>query len=611
MKKFIRALSFLLLPVLLWGCGQKHEPTRNTLVVGTLNFDGKFSPFFYTNAYENDVLTLVNQTLLGTDREGAVVLKGIQGETRPYNGTDYTYKGIADCVVTENADGTVYYDVTLRQDVLFSDGEAMDIDDVIFSVYVALDPSYDGIMTVYSLPIEGLEDYRQGISQTVSGIQKTGSHSMRVVMTEVSATAIYTLAGISIVPLHYYGDESLYDYEKGSFGFPKGDLSVVRKVTTRPVGAGPYRFVSYSGGTVTLSANERYWRGKPEIATIQFREGQDADKVPGVVAGTLDISDPSYSLETAKAISAGGDAITTRMVANPGYGYVGINAKNVNVAGENGSEASKNLRKAIATVIAVYRDVAVDSYYGEYADVINYPISDTSWAAPRVTDADYRIAFSTDVKGEPIYTRDMDAQARFAAAEQAALGFFAAAGYTVEDGKVTAAPEGAAMSYEVLVGAGGTGDHPTFMALSMASESLKKLGFRLIVTDLSNFSELTDAVNAGTAELFAMAWNATPDPDMYQIYHSQGGSNEKSYFLKDPALDEMILLARGSTDRDYRKTLYRACLDIIADWAVEIPIYQRQNAVIFSSHRIDTDTLTPDMTTFWGWENDIEKLKLK
>lgn len=611
MKKFIRALSFLLLPVLLWGCGQKHEPTRNTLVVGTLNFDGKFSPFFYTNAYENDVLTLVNQTLLGTDREGAVVLKGIQGETRPYNGTDYTYKGIADCVVTENADGTVYYDVTLRQDVLFSDGEAMDIDDVIFSVYVALDPSYDGIMTVYSLPIEGLEDYRQGTSQTVSGIQKTGSHSMRVVMTEVSATAIYTLAGISIVPLHYYGDESLYDYEKGSFGFPKGDLSVVRKVTTQPVGAGPYRFVSYSGGTVTLSANERYWRGKPEIATIQFREGQDADKVPGVVAGTLDISDPSYSLETAKAISAGGDAITTRMVANPGYGYVGINAKNVNVAGENGSEASKNLRKAIATVIAVYRDVAVDSYYGEYADVINYPISDTSWAAPRVTDADYRIAFSTDVKGEPIYTRDMDAQARFAAAEQAALGFFAAAGYTVEDGKVTAAPEGAAMSYEVLVGAGGTGDHPTFMALSMASESLKKLGFRLIVTDLSNFSELTDAVNAGTAELFAMAWNATPDPDMYQIYHSQGGSNEKSYFLKDPALDEMILLARGSTDRDYRKTLYRACLDIIADWAVEIPIYQRQNAVIFSSHRIDTDTLTPDMTTFWGWENDIEKLKLK
>lgn len=54
--------------------------------------------------------------------------------------------------------------------------------------------------------------------------------------------------------------------------------------------------------------------------------------------------------------------------------------------GNGGDEASKDLRKAIATVIAVYRDVAVDSYYGEFANVINYPISDTSWAAPRVTD---------------------------------------------------------------------------------------------------------------------------------------------------------------------------------------------------------------------------------
>ena len=98
---------------------------------------------------------------------------------------------------------------------------------------------------------------------------------------------------------------------------------------------------------------------------------------------------------------------------------------------------------------------------------------------------------------------------------------------------------------------------------------------------------------------------------MYQIYHSQGGSNDKSYSLKDPQLDELILLARRSMDQAYRKTLYSACLEIIADWAVEIPMYQRQNATIFSTQRINIDSLTPDMTTFWGWENDIEKLELR
>ena len=713
-------LAVLLAVSMLAGCGNKtptpddpNQGARDTLVVGTNNFDGKFSPFFYTNAYENDVLSLVHLSLLGTDREGSVVLRGIQGEVRPYNGTDYTYTGIADCVITENPDGTVYYDFTLRDGVQFSDGTPVDIDDVIFSLYVPLDPTYDGIMTLYSLPIQGLEAYRSGMqtrlalilaagpegyadtpyytreqydkfweafwaagedfvqgletdvsfrdmvkeqgydlekldgkagtvslsdaldarlggdaeqyhtgistgqsAPNISGIQKTGDRSLRIVLTEVSATAIYTLA-TAVVPMHYYGEEALYDYESNMFGFTKGDLSDVRSVTTAPQGGGPYKFVSYSGGTVTLEANERYWKGQPKIQYIQFREGQEADKVSGVVAGTIDITDPSYSTETAKAIrqanggELNGNVISARMVANLGYGYIGINAKNVCVGGEAGSEASKNLRKALATVISVYRDVAVDSYYGEYANVINYPISDTSWAAPRVTDEGYRVAFSVDDEGEPIYTEGMTAQERYAAAEDAALDFFEAAGYTVEDGRVVSAPEGAQMHYEVLVGAGGTGDHPTFMALTMAAEALKRIGFELIVTDVSNFSELTNAVNAGTAELFAMAWGATPDPDLYQVYHSQGGSNEKSYHIKDDQLDELILLARQSTDQVYRKTLYKECLDIISDWAVEIPMYQRQNVVIFSTRRIDLETLTPDITTFWGWENDIEKLQMK
>lgn len=614
MKKCLRRLLPAMLAVLLLaGCGKKMEdkPVSDTLVVGTGNFDGKFSPFFYTNANEGQVLDLIHPSLLETDREGSVITAGIAGQVRPYNGTDYTYRGIADCTVTENEDGKVYYDITLRQGVRFSDGQEMDIDDVIFSLYVTLDPAYDGTQTVYSLPISGLEAYRQGTAPAVSGIQRLPNGTLRVVMDSFSATAIYTLADIPVAPLHYYADAQNYDFEKNHFGFPKGDLSRVKSVTTKPMGAGPYKFKSYQGGTVILEANAHYWKGQPKTKYIQFKEGQEADKVPGITAGTLDITDPSYSTETAKAIAKAGDAIATVMVPNLGYGYVGIQAKNVKVGEDPGSDASKNLRKAIATVIAVYRDVAVDSYYGRYANVIHYPISDTSWAAPRATDPNYRQAFSVDPEGNSIYTSDMTDKERYAAAQKAALAYFAAAGYTVTEGKITAAPAGAAMAYEVLIGAGGTGDHPTFMVLTMASAALRELGFDLIVTDISNFSELTNAVNAGTAELFAMAWTASADPDMFQIYHSRGSSNEKSYSLKDPELDELILLARGSADQTYRKTIYTACLDIIADWAVEIPVYQRQNSIIFSTERVDMSTVTPDMTAFWGWENDIEQLQMK
>ena len=754
MKKAIALILSLVMCVSLFtACGKKQgdtddQATAKTLVVGTQNFDGKFSPFFYTNSYENDVMNMIFDGLLLTDREGSVVLKGADGEVRPYNGTDYTYNGVANCDIVENADGTVDYKITMKQGIKFSDGEEMTIDDVIFSYYVLLDPTYDGVSTLYSIPIKGLEAYRTGMESrmnlilaagpdgytatdyftedqyntfwaafnaagvkfaqeildyvvaegyaaatdpvaaqaanwgfelaedatvedfwaaiveaygydlsdeginketagtsisalieaeigdsfsdytigvqtgesapNVSGIVKTGDYSMTVTLTEVSATAIYQIP-VTICPVHYYGEMDKYDYDNNKFGFDKGDLSHVKSVTSAPVGSGPFTFKSYANGAVTLEKNPGYWKGEPKIDTVIWREMQDVDKIPGVVSGTIDVTDPSYSAKAAEQIKSAnsngeisGDVIQTDLVANLGYGYVGFNANRVKVGtGNGGDEASKNLRKAIATVIAVYRDVAVDSYYGEFANVINYPISDTSWAAPRVTDEGYKVAFSVDVDGNDIYTDGMSAEDKYAAAKQAALGYFEAAGYTVTDGKITAAPADARMDAEVMVGGSGTGDHPTFMALTLASEALKEIGFNLIVSDMSNFSEMTNAINAGTADMFAMAWQATPDPDMFQIYHSQGGSNEKSYWIKDAELDDLIMQARQSTDQTYRKTLYKECLDIVADWAVEIPVYQRQNCIILSSQRVNLDTVTPDITTYWNWYNDLELLEVK
>ncbi|MGN1075224.1 MAG: hypothetical protein ACI4QB_09550, partial [Eubacteriales bacterium] len=68
--------------------------------------------------------------------------------------------------------------------------------------------------------------------------------------------------------------------------------------------------------------------------------------------------------------------------------------------------------------------------------------------------------------------------------------------------------------------------------------------------------------------------------------------------------------ARQSDDQSYRKTVYKACLDIIIDWAVEVPSYQRQNIVAFSPERINMDTVTPDITTYWGWMSEIELIEM-
>jgi peptide/nickel transport system substrate-binding protein len=115
--------------------------------------------------------------------------------------------------------------------------------------------------------------------------------------------------------------------------------------------------------------------------------------------------------------------------------------------------------------------------------------------------------------------------------------------------------------------------------------------------------------------MWAAAWGATPDPDMYQVYHSsntvgKGGTDSNLYDITDAELDELIMVARKSSDTSFRKATYKRCLEIIMEWGVEIPTYQRQNCILFSSARINIDTLTPDITTFWGWAHDLELLEM-
>jgi peptide/nickel transport system substrate-binding protein len=456
----------------------------------------------------------------------------------------------------------------------------------------------------------------------IAGIKKLDDYTVQVTTNGYSAPAVYQIFGIQVAPLHYYGDPALYDYENNQFGFPFGDLSKQESLMPTPMGAGPYKFIRYDNRIVYFEANEYFYRGCPKIAEVQFKETISAEVVSAIQTGTADAgfmdSSRSRFEEVTSYNSNGeltGNIITTSKVSNLGYGYIGVNADTVNVGGEPGSQASKNLRRGLATILAAYRDVAINSYYGEAASVINYPMSNTSWAAPQPTDEDYQIAFSVDVDGAPIYMNDMTPEEKYAAAEQAALGFFEAAGFTITNGKLSAAPEGAKLSYEVIVPGDGTGDHPAFAVMTGAQASLAKIGMELKINDPADSNILWDALDAGTQELWTAAWTVTIDPDMYQVYHSsgivgEGGSNSNHYYIRDAELDKLIVDARQSDDQNYRKAIYKQVLDIIIDWAVEIPTYQRQNCIIFSTERINIPTITPDITTFWNWQKDIELLEM-
>ena len=719
----------------------KAEDAPSTLVYATSTFGQKFSPFFATTAYDMEVVDLTQGLLLAADRGGAIVEHGIEGETRTYNGTDYTYYGMGDVEVVQNEDGTVDYNLTMRDDIVFSDGTPADIDDVIFGIYVLCDPTYDGSSTIYAMPIEGMEEYRSGMESlasllisagrdnedftywdadtqaafwadidqagaafaqeivdyckgagyneaedsvaacaanwgfelpedataadffanmveayegdlitlsdtetagsslfdlmenyaaysvgvstgsgaaNIAGIQRTGDYTMTVHMTEFDATAIYNMA-FTIAPLHYYGDESLYDYDNNSFGFPKGDLSIVKDKTTVPVGCGAYVFDSYDKGVVTLKANPYYFEGEPVTKVMLMQEGVDSDYVPGIITGTYDISTPTINSDTVAAIKDAnsndvlvGDTLTTYLIDYRGYGYLGINADLVNIDGEPGSDASRALRKGFMTLFSVYRDTVINSYYGDRAAVIQYPISNTSWAAPKPADEGYRTAYSVDVDGNPIYTSAMSDEEKYAAAREAAIGYFKAAGFTWDEaaGKFT----DATATYEVMIPGQGQQDHPAYGVAVAASEVLADLGITLQVNDVGT-SVWNNALEGNTAMMWAAAWQSTVDPDMTQVYHSSNahgnGTNSNHYSVDDAALDELIETGKKSADTEYRKSVYKEAMEIIMDWGCELPLYQRKNCYVASTIRVDNDTMPKDMTPYWVWYAEINTLAVK
>ena len=722
-----------------------EERTEGTLVYATSTFGQKFSPFFATTAYDMEVVDLTQGLLLAADRGGAVINNGIEGETVDYNGNGYEYKGMGNVEVVQNDDGSVDYNLTMRDDIAFSDGEPANIDDVIFSIYVLCDPTYDGSSTIYALPIEGMEEYRSGMESrgnkifadgegegyvandaytedqyktfwdfynnqagaafaqeivdyciangynaaddsvaacaanwgfeleegattqdfwdaivaayetveeaeatetagsdrlgltianlgadyqvgvntgegaaNIAGIIRTGDYSMTVHMTEYDATAIYNMA-FTVAPLHYYGDKAAYDYENNQFGFTKGDLSGVKAKNTQPLGCGPYTFEGYANGVVTLKANPHYFKGEPVVKTLLMQESVDSDYVPGIVTGSFDIAVPSINDDTVKAIKDAngnddlvGDTITTVLVDYRGYGYLGINADLVNVGGEPASDASKALRKGFMTLFSVYRDTVINSYYGDRASVIQYPISNTSWAAPKPADAGYRNAYSVDVDGNPIYDASMSEEQRYEAAKQAAIGYFKAAGFTFDEaaGKFTDVTE----TYEVMIPGSGQQDHPAYGVAVAASNVLAELGITLQVNDVGT-SVWNNALEGNTAMMWAAAWQATVDPDMTQVYHSDNahgnGTNSNHYSLDDADLDELIKAGRSSADTEERKSIYKDAMEIIMDWGCELPLYQRKDCTTFSSERVDIDTIPQDMTPYWNWYAEVETLALK
>ena len=412
-----------------------------------------------------------------------------------------------------------------------------------------------------------LADRKDGISVAdISGLKKINEKTVEITIEGANPAAIWELADVVVAPEHYYCS----GLEGGNF--IKGQLDAIREFDGAPLGAGPYVFERYENNVVQLTANENYILGEPGIPKIKVAVSNSANTIDAIILSEIDIAEvPATSDELEKAEENGLGIITTDF---QGYGYIGINSNNV---------TDINVRKGLMCLMN--REPAVNTYFKGMAEVIDRPVSTSSWAYPQ--DA------------EPVYSYDIEK----------ALGYFKQAGYIqVEtDGKTVLEKDGEPLSLTAGVGGEGTMDHPAALVFTQMKTDLESLGGNLEITDC-DMTVLVEGLYQGSWDLWAASWELGIDPDMRNRYMT--GAEANYYGISNPDLDEILVQAVKTGDIEKRQDLYKEAMTIIMDEAIEMPLYQRQNLQVYNSEVIDADSLPEEITEFRGLLDEIHNLRL-
>ena len=125
---------------------------KDSIVIMTEELSGLFNPFYATSGTDMDVVGMTQIGMLATDSAG----NPTAGDDEPTVVKDFEVKHINQGQTNEK---TVYTFV-IKNNLKFSDGHALTMNDVMFNIYEYLDPVYTGSSTMYSIDIEGLSTYR-------------------------------------------------------------------------------------------------------------------------------------------------------------------------------------------------------------------------------------------------------------------------------------------------------------------------------------------------------------------------------------------------------------------------------------------------------------------
>lgn len=228
MKKILGTLALAATSVLaLVSCNKDVSNSNKAneevpLIFSTQEVDQVFNPFYSTTAPDSNVVAMTQISMIGNDKNG----KPTCGEDEPVVVLDY------DITTTGTGDEQrTLYSFVLKNNVKFSNGSPLTMKDVLFNLYVYLDPAYTGSSTIYSTDIVGLQEYRTQSSDENEQdsfmdrfrlVAKTRVDNLLLAWDEIYGNSILDLTPdqfkealtTTTVSSAEYGDKLVEDFEK-------------------------------------------------------------------------------------------------------------------------------------------------------------------------------------------------------------------------------------------------------------------------------------------------------------------------------------------------------------------------------------------------------------
>lgn len=360
---------------------------------------------------------------------------------------------------------------------------------------------------------------RAGAFMKLSSVSEDNEGNIIFKLKEPDSTFVTNLV-IGILPKKYVTDEVL-----------SSDVKVP--------GCGPYHLSSADLNTIVLEENKFYsLSSKPKTPLINIRIVKDeTTRLAKLRNGEIDIAQNNISREKVAILEKEYPQLKLQRTPGLKTTYLGFNTQD-NIL------SSPEVRKAISSAI-------------DRKKIIRYLLKDLAIPATTMLPPDnfYFNEGLNTTNYDPALSENLLEKSGFNKNEQ---GF-----------RFT-------LSYKTT-----NDDTRIAIAKSIASD-LSKIGIKVNVQALE-WGRFKDDVDNGRVQLWSLIWMGFKDPDIYRYAFATesfppNGGNRGRY--SNPELDQLLLEARMTTDKNKRKSLYDHAQKIISDEAPYAFLFHEENFVV-------------------------------